>query len=81
MRNRNARPRLNDLAAIMVAAAAMVFAVEPLNALSSHGMAAGAALVVGVVVYGGLVLVFDVAGLRRLASAQWRARAQHERVA
>jgi O-antigen/teichoic acid export membrane protein len=81
MRNRNARPRLNELAAIMVAAAAMVFAVEPLNALSSHGMAAGAALVVGVVVYGGLVLVFDVAGLRRLASAQWRARAQHERVA
>ncbi len=81
MRNRNARPALKDLAAIVVAAAAMTFAVRPLNALSSHVVAAGAALMVGVVVYGGLVLVFDVAGLRRLALAQWPARAQRERAA
>jgi len=81
MRNRNARPALKDLAAIGVAAAAMAFALRPLNAIPSHIAAAAAALVVGAILYFGLALAFDVAGLRRLAVAQWRRRVARQFVA
>ena len=81
MRNRNARPALRDLAVIVVAAGAMALAVRPLSGLSSHVAAMAAALIVGAVIYGGLVLAFDVAGLRRLIASYLSSRLAQTRAA
>ena len=66
------RPKLRDLAIVVAAVVVMVAAVRPFNALSSHLVAAVAAIAVGGGLYAGLLLAFDVAGLRGMALAKLR---------
>ena len=62
-----------DLAFVGAGVAAMVAAVLPLRGLDPVPLLA-AAVPVGTAVYGGLVLLFDVAGLRSLAARRIRPR-------
>jgi hypothetical protein len=67
MRDAAVRPSLRDVAVIAAATFAMAAAIRPLNQLGSPLLAAGLALTIGVILVGGAILLFDVAGLRRLA--------------
>jgi O-antigen/teichoic acid export membrane protein len=69
----SARPRLRDVAAIAAATIAMTLVVRPFNGLASHALAAVLAVVVGGGLYGAIVLLFDVAGLRAFALERLRA--------
>ncbi|MDE3176223.1 MAG: hypothetical protein KGM15_08995 [Pseudomonadota bacterium] len=66
------RPRLVDIAVIAAATALMAALVRPLNAWSSHGGAAAAAIAIAGVVLGGAYLAFDVGGVRTQAARTWR---------
>ncbi|MBV8474694.1 MAG: polysaccharide biosynthesis C-terminal domain-containing protein [Hyphomicrobiales bacterium] len=66
-RERASRPALRDLLVIAGATAAMSAALEPLNAMPHPFIAAALALLVGAVIFGGGLLLFDVAGLRTMA--------------
>ncbi len=66
------RPRLRDLALTIASTVAMTAAIEPLNRLPSHALAAALALLVGGAIFGAVVAIFDVAGLRGMAMARWR---------
>ena len=68
------RPRLVDIVVIAAATALMAALVRPLNAMSSHGAAAAAAVAIAGVILGGAYLAFDVGGVRTLAVAGWRRR-------
>ena len=69
----SARPRLRDVATIAAATVVMALAIRPLNGLGSHALAAALAVVVGGALYGAVLLLFDVAGLRALAWERLRA--------
>ena len=71
--NAGVRPRLRDIAIIVAATLVMAFLVRPLNGVGPHALAAALALIVGGLVYGGAMLLFDVAGLRGLAAERLRA--------
>ncbi len=71
LRQRAIRPSARDLAVIVLASGVMAYAVRPLNALHSPAVAALAAIVVGGAIYGGVVLAFDVAGLRQMLAAKF----------
>jgi heme A synthase len=75
------RPNLRDLAIVIAAVVAMVAAVRPFNALSSHVVAAPAAVAVGGTIYGAILLAFDVAGLRKMAFAKLRSYRERLRAA
>jgi len=75
------RPNLRDLAIVIAAVVAMVAAVRPFNALSSHVVAAPAAVAVGGAIYGAILLAFDVAGLRKMAFAKLRSYRERLRAA
>jgi len=66
------RPNLRDLAIVIAAVVAMVAAVRPFNALSSHVVAALAAITFGGAIYSAALLAFDVAGLRGMLIAKLR---------
>jgi O-antigen/teichoic acid export membrane protein len=72
----NARPRWRDIAAIAAATVVMALAVRPFNALHSRPLAAAAAILAGAALYGALLLLFDVAGLRGRLAAAWAAGAK-----
>jgi O-antigen/teichoic acid export membrane protein len=72
-RNPAIRPNVRDVAVIAVTALVVGFMIRPLNELHPRTLAAVLALVVGGGVFGGTMLLFDVAGLRGLAAARWRA--------
>jgi len=66
------RPNLRDLALMVAAVVVMVAAVRPFNALTSHVVAALAAIAVGGAIYSAILLTFDVAGLRKMLVAKLR---------
>jgi O-antigen/teichoic acid export membrane protein len=70
------RPRARDVMAIAAATLAMALAIRPLNGLGSPTLAALSALVVGGGLFGGAMLLFDVAGARAFFAEQWRLRMQ-----
>ena len=72
LRKRAIRPKLRDIAAIAAATAVMAIAVRSLNGLSPHALAAALAVIGGGGLYGAILLLFDVAGLRGLAAARLR---------
>jgi hypothetical protein len=73
LREPASRPRARDIAAIVAATLAMSICVRPLNGVGSPALAAAAAVVGGGAFYGAILLAFDVAGLRTMAVAWWRA--------
>jgi heme A synthase len=75
------RPNLRDLAIVVAAVVVMVAAVRPFNALSSHVVAAVAAVLVGGAIYGAALLAFDVAGLRKMFVAKLRSYRERLRAA
>jgi hypothetical protein len=75
------RPNLRDLALVVGAVVVMVAAVRPLNALTSHVVAALAAIAVGGAIYSAILLAFDVAGLRKLLVAKLRSYRERLRAA
>jgi O-antigen/teichoic acid export membrane protein len=80
-RNSAIRPSVRDVAVIVVIAVVVGFMIRPLNELHPHTLAAILALVVGGGVFGGTMLLCDVAGLRGLAAARWRASDSRRRAA
>ncbi len=64
------RPRLRDVAIVAVASFGLYQALCPLNDLHSHILAAALGLTLGGGLYSGLLLLFDVAGLRTLLVAR-----------
>jgi O-antigen/teichoic acid export membrane protein len=70
LRQRGSRPRLRDAIAIAAATLIMAAAVRPLNHLHPAALAAAAAAVGGGGLYGAILMIFDVAGLRSLAMAR-----------
>ena len=75
------RPNLRDLAIVVAAVVAMVAAVRPFNALSSHVVGALAAIAVGGAIYSATLLAFDVAGLRKMFFAKLRSYRERLRAA
>ena len=73
MRNPNVRPKAREIAIIAIATLVMALAIRPLNGVGPPIVAALSALIVGGAVFGSALLAFDVAGLRTLALARWRA--------
>lgn len=67
-------PSLRTLSGILLATAAMAVAVWPLHAMTPGPVALAVQAFVGMCVYGGLVAVLDLAGLRSLAMARLKAR-------
>ena len=72
MRQRAARPRWRDLAAIAAATALMALAIRPLNGIPSAPLAATLAVLGGGALFAALLFLFDVAGMRGLALARLR---------
>jgi O-antigen/teichoic acid export membrane protein len=66
------RPQARDLLVIAAATGIMTLALHPLNALSSHMIAAGLALVISAAVIAGAYLTFDVGGVREFLRGAWR---------
>ncbi len=66
-RQRASRPALRDLLVIAGATAAMSVAIKPLNALAHPIVSAALAILIGAVIFGGSLMLFNVAGLRTLA--------------
>ena len=64
-RDRAFLPRWRDVGLVVIASAAMGLAVQPLNGLASPALASMIAVVLGGAIYAGILLAFDVAGLRR----------------
>jgi O-antigen/teichoic acid export membrane protein len=62
-------PRLRDVSGILVATLAMIAAVSPLRAMEPGIGALLAQSLCGALVYGALVLAFDIAGLRGAVAA------------
>ena len=67
-------PNLRTLSGILLAAVAMAVAVWPLQTMAPGPIALAVQAMAGICVYGGLVAIFDLAGLRSLAMARLRAR-------
>ena len=67
------RPRLTDIAVVVAASLALRCGLPPLNYLNSHVLAAALALVLGGGFYGGILLLFNVAGLRSALLARLQA--------
>ncbi|MBI1867782.1 MAG: oligosaccharide flippase family protein [Methylocystis sp.] len=65
-------PRARDILASVVATAAMAAALQPMRQLTPGLATLCLEVAAGIVVYGGLTLVFDTAGLRTLAVARLR---------
>jgi O-antigen/teichoic acid export membrane protein len=59
-----ARPRLRDVAIIAAATLVMALAIRPLNGIAPPAVVAALALIVGGAIFGGILLLFDVAELR-----------------
>jgi O-antigen/teichoic acid export membrane protein len=72
-RNADVRPKLRDVAIIAAATLVMASVIRPLNGVGSHALAAALALGLGGGLYGGALLLFDVAGLRGFALERLRA--------
>ena len=71
------RPSARDLFVIAASTAGMVASVRPLNAMSSHALAALAAVAIAGVVIASAYLAFDVGGVRKLLREALRGR-QHQ---
>jgi O-antigen/teichoic acid export membrane protein len=71
-RTRPIWPRPRDILASLVATGAMIAAIRPLLGLAPGVGALLAQVFTGVLVYGGLTMIFDTAGLRALALARLR---------
>lgn len=67
-------PNLRTLSGILLAAVAMAVAVWPLQTMAPGPIALAVQAMAGICVYGGLVAIFDLAGLRSLAMGRLRAR-------
>jgi hypothetical protein len=67
-------PSFRDLFAAVASAGAMCLALAPLRGMTPGFGALVVQVAVGALVYGALVLAFDIAGLRALALAWLRAR-------
>jgi O-antigen/teichoic acid export membrane protein len=72
LRRRASRPRLRDVLAIAAATLVMAAVVRPLNTLHPAALAAAAAAIGGGGLYGAILLLFDVGGLRALAAGWLR---------
>jgi O-antigen/teichoic acid export membrane protein len=68
----NAKPNWRDLSAIGLATVAMGAAIRPLNVIHSAPLAATLAVLGGGAMYGALIFMFDVGGVRSLAIARLR---------
>lgn len=73
-RRKAVRPRAFDLMALLLALAAMVAAVRPMNGLATPWLAALAGVSLGGAIYLGVLLAFDFAGMRGFLIARLRAR-------
>ncbi|GAC1559865.1 MAG: hypothetical protein NVS2B5_23370 [Beijerinckiaceae bacterium] len=72
-------PAAPDLAAIVISTAAMVVVLLPLRDAAPGALTLGAQIVVGIVVFAGLMLAFDAIGLRQLLVARVFARVAEAR--
>ena len=64
LQNRAVRPPVRDVICIIVAAAAMALALWPIRGIASPTVALLVAAVIGPCIYGGVILILDVAGFR-----------------
>jgi len=69
-RARASRPALRDLCVIALATAAMTAAIRPLNGIAPPLVVAPLALAVGAAIFGGALMIFNVAQLRTAALAR-----------
>lgn len=73
LRNAASRPALRDLGVIAGATFVMTLAIRPLNGLASPVVVAALALAIGGAIFGSVIMIFNVAGLRTGAVALLRA--------
>ena len=69
-RARESRPAIRDLLVVFGATVVMTAAIRPLNGVAAPIVVAALAAAVGLVVFGGGLLIFNVAGLRTTALAR-----------